>query len=87
MVLTASEGGSNSVGAGESKIPKVRALFVLGKALPMIPSRLVKKILKGDFVNMAEILRDNGEMLDILSWVQCFSLLVKQKHLLANEKM
>lgn len=35
--------------------------FTLGKGLPPVPSKLVKKILKGDFIDMAELLRDNIE--------------------------
>ena len=35
--------------------------FLLGEDLPLIPVKLVTKIHKGDFVNMAELLRDNIE--------------------------
>ena len=35
--------------------------FTLGEGLPPVPSKLVAKIHKGDFVDMAELLRDNIE--------------------------
>ena len=35
--------------------------FLLGEGLPPIPAKLVAKIQKGDFVDMAELLRDNME--------------------------
>ena len=35
--------------------------FTLGKGLPPVPAKLVAKIPKGDFVDMAELLRDNME--------------------------
>ena len=35
--------------------------FLLGEGLPPIPAKLVSKIQKGDFVDMAELLRDNIE--------------------------
>jgi len=34
-------------------------LFVLGKPLPVVPARLTKKILKGEYVDMAELLKDS----------------------------
>ena len=37
------------------------APFVLNSVLPVVPARLVKRITKGDFVDMAELLRDNLE--------------------------
>ena len=45
-----------SVVSGRESAP-----FVLGESLPAVPARLVKKILRGDFVDMAELLRDNME--------------------------
>lgn len=36
--------------------------FILSEALPVIPGKLVKKILKGEFVEMAELLKDNMEL-------------------------
>ena len=35
--------------------------FVLSEALPVVPGKLVKKILRGEFVDMAELLKDNVE--------------------------
>ena len=49
--------------AGE-KEPKGKAEaqpFILSVCLPPVPSKLVAKIIKGDFVDMAELLRDNIE--------------------------
>ena len=36
--------------------------FILREALPVVPARLVKKILKGEYVDMAELLKDNMEV-------------------------
>ena len=35
--------------------------FIVGEALPVVPGRLVKKILRGEFVDMTELLKDNIE--------------------------
>lgn len=35
--------------------------FIMGESLPPIPAKLVIKIQKGEFVDMAELLRDNIE--------------------------
>ena len=35
--------------------------FVLGEALPVVPAKLVKRILRGEYIDMAELLRDNME--------------------------
>ena len=35
--------------------------FILSETLPVVPAKLVRKILKGDFVDMAELLKDNIE--------------------------
>ncbi len=37
------------------------APFVLNSVLPVVPARLVKRILKGDFIDMVELLWDNLE--------------------------
>ena len=37
------------------------APFILGESLPVVPAKLVKKILRGDFVDMADLLKDNLE--------------------------
>ena len=36
--------------------------FVLSEALPVVPAKLVKRIVKGEFVDMAELLKDNMEV-------------------------
>ena len=48
-------------GADEKGPEMESAPFVLNSVLPVVPARLVKRILKGDFVDMAELLRDNLE--------------------------
>ena len=48
-------------GADEKGPETESAPFVLNSVLPVVPARLVKRILKGDFVDMAELLRDNLE--------------------------
>ena len=35
--------------------------FVLSEALPVVPAKLVRRILKGKYVDMAELLSDNLE--------------------------
>ena len=35
--------------------------FILGEALPVVPAKLVKRILKGEYIHMAELLKDNME--------------------------
>ncbi len=49
-------GGGKRQGYSEDPPP-----FTLGEGLPPVPAKLVTKILKGDFVDMAELLRDNIE--------------------------
>ena len=41
--------------------PTAEGPFVLSEALPVIPAKLVRRILKPEFVDMAELLRDNME--------------------------
>lgn len=36
--------------------------FVLSETLPVVPAKLVKKVVTGDFVDMAELLKDNIEV-------------------------
>ena len=47
-----SQESSGAVGVGP---------FILGESLPVVPEKLVKKILKGDFIDMADLLKDNLE--------------------------
>ena len=35
--------------------------FILGEGLPVVPAKLANKIQKGEFVDMAELLKDNIE--------------------------
>ncbi len=35
--------------------------FVLSEALPVVPSKLVRRILRAEYVDMAELLKDNME--------------------------
>lgn len=57
--------GDTSAKAGDATVAgsgaKSVAPFILGESLPPIPAKLVAKIQKGDFVDMAELLRDNIE--------------------------
>ena len=36
--------------------------FVLSEALPVVPAKLVRRIRRGEFVDMAELLKDNMEI-------------------------
>jgi len=38
------------------------APFVMGAALPVVPGKLAKKIIRGEFVDMTELLKDNIEL-------------------------
>ena len=77
----------------------VESAFILSEALPVVPAKPVKRIQQAEYVDMAELLKDNmeaerrrilsesafpethftnrpvrREILDMLSWLQCFSL-------------
>ena len=79
----------------------VQTPFILSGALPVVQAKMVKRILKGQFIDMCELLKDNmeadrkralresksglesvfksptlREVPDLLSWLQCFSLLL-----------
>jgi len=41
---------------------KDNAPFILSEALPVVPARLAKRIVRGDYVDMAELLKDNMEV-------------------------
>ena len=45
----------------EPEMEQEVAPFIICETLPVVPAKLVKKILKGDFVDMAELLNDNME--------------------------
>ena len=58
---------SPSVDAGkdtgsESVQTPVMGPFILSENLPVVPARLVKRILKSDYIDMAELLKDNMEV-------------------------
>ena len=51
-------------GDGSSKPPPAKKTpppYILGEGLPVVPGKIVAKIQKGDFVDMADLLRDNME--------------------------
>ena len=50
-----------AVKEGEKSSSSETGAFMLGEGLPPVPAKLVAKILKGEFINMAELLRDNIE--------------------------
>ena len=56
--------GETAVGAATAKKREVNpdsVPFVLSETLPVVPAKLVRKILSGEFVDMAELLKDNME--------------------------
>ena len=56
------EGEKEAVTVPERKKAEEARPFILAEALPVVPARIVKRILKGVFVDMAEFLRDNLEL-------------------------
>ena len=52
------KGISQSDKPNEMEIPPP---FILGEALPLVPAKLVKRILRGEYIDMAELLKDNVE--------------------------
>ena len=58
------ERGDNPDKEGDPPPPKKRPLpapYIVGEGLPVVPPRLVAKIQKGEFLDMAELLKDNIE--------------------------
>ena len=54
--------GGTSGGAGEKPVENpVEKPFVLSEGLPPVPHKLASKILRGEYIDMAELLRDNLE--------------------------
>ena len=54
--------GTHTLVGSESDLPSTSATpFVLSEGLPPVPAKLVAKIQRGDYVYMAELLRDNME--------------------------
>ena len=56
------EGGSRSGGGARKEDKQVEISFVLSEALPAVPAKLVRRILRAEYVHMAELLRDNIEV-------------------------
>ena len=54
--------GKDSTEVRASSSSEVPAPFTLGEGLPPVPGKLVQKIQRGEFVDMAELLRDNMEL-------------------------
>ena len=57
---------SNSTIKGISQSHKLNEMempppFILREALPVVPAKLVKRILRGEYIDMAELLKDNIE--------------------------
>jgi hypothetical protein len=50
---------ATTLASGNTDAP---ASFTLGEGLPPVPGKLVQKIQRGDYVDMAELLRDNMEL-------------------------
>ena len=60
-----SVGLGEEVGGGRSQGPGSAAVcqkFQLGETLPVVPARIVRRVLRGDFVDMAELTEDNLEL-------------------------
>ena len=60
-----SVGLGEEVGGGRSQGPGGAAVcqkFQLGETLPVVPARIVRRVLRGDFVDMAELTEDNLEL-------------------------
>ena len=48
---------------GERKGPEQECRpFILSEALPVLPAKLVRRILRGEYIDMAELLKDNMEV-------------------------
>ena len=61
-VAGAAKEGDPLTGTGTAKKDESPTeAFVLGEALPVVPAKLVRRILKAEYVDMAELLKDNME--------------------------
>ena len=54
--------GQQSLAGRQAEAGSETSPFVLGESLPSVPARIVKKIEKGEYVDMVELLRDNAEL-------------------------
>lgn len=52
----------NSIRTPGVGVETAQPAFILSEALPIIPAKLVRRILKGEFIDMAELLKDNMEV-------------------------
>ena len=46
---------------GKAKEESLTHPFIVGAALPVVPAKLVRKILTGEFIDMSDLLKDNME--------------------------
>ena len=46
---------------GKAKEESPTHPFIVGAALPVVPAKLVQKILNGEFIDMSDLLKDNME--------------------------
>jgi len=46
----------------ENMVPTATIPFILSEALPVVPPKLVKRIVRGDYIDMAEMSSDNMEL-------------------------
>ena len=46
----------------KAEVPPAETAFILSDALPVVPAKLVKRILKAEYIDMAELLKDNMEV-------------------------
>ena len=46
----------------EAKSQELSPPFIIGEGVPAVPAKLVSKIKRGEYVDMAELLKDNIEM-------------------------
>ena len=54
--------GQQPLAGRQAEVGSETSPFVLGESLPSVPARIVKKIEKGEYMDMAEFLRDNAEL-------------------------
>ena len=62
MILNTSGTKTADLGPGKKPDNADTSPFTLGKGLPPVPSKLVNKICQGEYVDMAELLRDSMEL-------------------------
>ena len=55
---TRTDHGGEAAGSKQDPVPPP---FIMSEALPVVPGKLVKRIRKGEYIDMAELLKDNVE--------------------------